>query len=347
MYIRKIPLIVLYSALLTLPVIAADSGSDLDKVESKAATSKTTAKADSTTAVHHGITESYSAKKVAEHTYVIHGPLETPNANNKGFMNNPAFVVSDAGVAVIDPGSSVQIGRGVLVHIKKVTDNPVTMVFNSHVHGDHWLGNQAFLEANPDVKIYAHPKMIEAAKAGDAESWIKNLSKLTKGAIDGTEAVIPTEILKDGQVVKLGKLSIKVHLNEHAHTKTDAMIEVVEDKVLFTGDNVTAKRIPRMDDGSFRGSIAVIEKALQSEVEHVVPGHGQTGSKTVLSDYKTYLSTIYETVKVLSEEGLEAFEMKEKIAEKLVDYKDWNGFEEELGKHISLAVLEAEQEDFE
>jgi glyoxylase-like metal-dependent hydrolase (beta-lactamase superfamily II) len=289
----------------------------------------------------------YSPEKVAEHTYVIHGPLEKPNADNKGFMNNPAFVVTDAGVAVIDPGSSVQIGRGLLMHIKKVTDKPITMVFNSHVHGDHWLGNQAFVEANPNVKIYAHPNMIESAKAGDAEAWIKNLSKLTEGAIDGTEAMIPTEALKDGQVIKLGKLSFKIHLNEHAHTKTDAMIEVIEDKVLFTGDNVTAKRIPRMDDGSFRGSIAVIEKALQSEVEHVVPGHGTTGSKTVLSDYKTYLSTIYETVKVLSEEGLEAFEMKEKIAKKLLDYKDWNGFEEELGKHISLAVLEAEQEDFE
>lgn len=345
MYIKKIPFIVLCSALLSLPVIAADSSSDLDKV--KSTESKTTAKADSVIEVHHGMTESHSAKKIAEHTYVIHGPLEKPNANNKGFMNNPAFVVTDAGVAVIDPGSSVQIGRGVLIHIKKVTDKPVTMVFNSHVHGDHWLGNQAFLEANPDVKIYAHPKMIESAKAGDAESWIKNLSTLTEGAIDGTEAVIPTQALNDGQVIKLGKLSIKVHLNQHAHTKTDAMIEIVEDKVLFTGDNVTAGGIPRMDDGSFRGNIAVIEKALQFEVEHIVPGHGETGSKTVLSDYKTYLSTIYDTVKVLAEEGLEAFEMKEKIAAKLVDYKDWKGFDDELGKHISLAVLEAEQEDFE
>jgi hypothetical protein len=30
-----------------------------------------------------------------------------------------------------------------------------------------------------------------------------------------------------------------------------------------------------------------------------------------------------------------------------VPYQDWAGFEEELGKHISLAVPEAEQADFE
>jgi len=327
--IKKIPLILLYSACLTSPMILAET-------------------ADTATAsVHQGIIASYQAEKVAEHTYVIHGALEMPNVKNAGFMNNPAFIVGEKGVAVIDPGSSVQIGRAILVQIKKVTDKPVTMVFNTHVHGDHWLGNHAFIEANPDVNIYAHPKMIAEAKAGEAEAWLKNLSKLTDGAIDGTKAIVPTEALEDGQIIKLGKLSIKAHLGDHVHSKTDAMFEVLEDKILFTGDNVTAKRIPRMDDGSFQGSIATISKALELDIEKVVPGHGATGNKDVLRAYKTYLSTVYESVKILSDEGLEDFEMKEKVAEKLKDYADWVGLEDELGKHISLAVLEAEQAAFE
>jgi glyoxylase-like metal-dependent hydrolase (beta-lactamase superfamily II) len=332
--IKKLPLILLCASCLNSPIAFAEA-------ESKAAA---TPQSD---AFHHGVAESYQAKKVAEHTYVIHGPLEVPNEKNAGFMNNPAFIVGEKAVAVIDPGSSVQIGRGVLMQIKKISDKPVTMVFNTHVHGDHWLGNHAFVEANPDVKIYAHPKMIAAAEAGEAEAWIKNLSKLTKGATDGTKASIATEALEDGQIVKLGKLSIKAHLGEHVHSKTDAMFEFVEDKVLFTGDNVTAKRIPRMDDGSFQGSITTIAKALELDVEKVVPGHGETGGKTVLSAYKTYLSTLYESVKTLSDEGLEDFEMKEKVAEKLQDYTDWAGFDKELGKHISLAILEAEQAAFE
>jgi len=341
---QKFPLIFLCAACLSSPITWAegDSSASADKT-AKTSTETVSKVAD----IHQGITENYQAKKVAEHTYVIHGPLEVPSASNKGFMNNPAFIISETGVAVIDPGSSVQIGRGVLAHIKKITDKPVTMVFNTHVHGDHWLGNQAFLEANPDIKIYAHPKMIAAAKAGDAESWIKNLSQMTEGATDGTKATLPTEALKDGQIVKLGKLSIKTHLGDHVHTKTDAMLEVLEDKILFTGDNVTSKRIPRMDDGSFRGSITAIETALKLELEKVVPGHGETGGKEVLTAYRDYLATLYETVKILSEEGLEDFEMKDKIAVKLQDYADWAGFEGELGKHISLAVLEAEQAEFE
>ncbi len=291
--------------------------------------------------------ESYPAEKVSEHIYVIHGPLEAPNPKNKGFMNNPAFIVTKDSVAVIDPGSSVQVGRAVLEKVRKTTDKPISHVFNTHIHGDHWLANQAFFEENPDVKIYAHPKMIEAAKAGDAKQWVELMLKLTENATKGTEAVIPAEALTDGEIIKVGDISIKTHLSEYAHTKTDAMFEVMEDKLLFTGDNVTNKRIPRMGDGSFRGSIATIDKALTLDIEKAVPGHGPTGGKEILESYKNYLSTIYESVKTLREEGLEDFEMKEKIVAKLADYKDWSGFDEEIGKHISLAVLEAEQAEFE
>jgi glyoxylase-like metal-dependent hydrolase (beta-lactamase superfamily II) len=38
-------------------------------------------------------------------------------------------------------------------------------IFNTHVHGDHWLGNQAIVERYPAVKIYAHPNMIEHSAA--------------------------------------------------------------------------------------------------------------------------------------------------------------------------------------
>ena len=78
----------------------------------------------------------YSPEEVAENVYVIHGSLDFPNSVNQGFMNNPVFVVSEGGVVLIDPGSSVQTGRMVLGEIEKVTDQPVVAVFATHVHGD-------------------------------------------------------------------------------------------------------------------------------------------------------------------------------------------------------------------
>ena len=43
-------------------------------------------------------------EQVAPGVYVIHGPTELPSPSNQGFMNNPAFIVTDEGVVVIDPG---------------------------------------------------------------------------------------------------------------------------------------------------------------------------------------------------------------------------------------------------
>ena len=292
------------------------------------------------------ILSSYETKKVAAHTYVIHGPLEQPNKKNSGFMNNPGFTVTEKSVVVFDPGSSVQIGRELVLRIKKITDNPITHVFLSHVHGDHWLANHGIKEAFPSAKFYGHPVMIEKANAGSGEQWVKLMVDLTEGVTEGTKAVIPKNALENGQEIKVDGMSIKAHLSKKAHTETDIMYEVVEDKVLFTGDNITYKRIPRLVDGSFVGNIEVAKLALELPIEVVVPGHGETGGKEVIKAFHKYLSTVYNTSKELSEEGLDAFEMKPKILEKLVDFKDWSGLEEQLGKHISQAVIEAEEADF-
>ena len=108
----------------------------------------------------------YRFEAVTKGVYVMHGPLQEPSKQNQGFMNNPAFVITDAGVVVVDPGSSVQTGEMVLRQVAKVTDKPLLAVLNTHVHGDHWLGNQAMREFAPEVPIYAHPKMLEAVEAG-------------------------------------------------------------------------------------------------------------------------------------------------------------------------------------
>lgn len=292
-----------------------------------------------------GVMDAYKAEKVTANAWVVFGPLEQPNVKNKGFMNNPGFIITEKSVVVVDPGSTVHVGKALLEKIRKQTDKPVTHIFNSHIHGDHWLGNQAFAEAFPKVQIYAHPVMIEEAKAGEAESWIKLLSNLTEGASKETKAVIPTFPLKDGQEVKVDNITVKSHLSEIAHTKTDAMFEIVEEKLFFTGDNAFNNRMPRLDDGSYQGNIAALELALTLPIETVIPGHGPKGGKEVLSNFKDFLNIVYGTTKILYEEDLEAFEMKPKIIKKMEKFSNWVNFDESIGKLISVALLEAENEE--
>ncbi|PWQ95078.1 MBL fold metallo-hydrolase [Leucothrix pacifica] len=290
--------------------------------------------------------DGYEAKKISDNTWVIHGPTESPNPENLGFMNNPAFTVTDNSVIVFDPGATKATGEGVLQRIKEQTNNPVTHVFITHVHGDHWLGNHAIKNAYPDAKFYAHPIMIELAKGGAAYQWVSLMEQLTNGASKGTEAVIPEVALSDEQEVKIDNITVRAYLSEWAHSKSDAMFVIVEDKVLLTGDNVMSKRIARMNDGSFRGNIDIIEAALDYDIEVVIPGHGPSDGKEVLESFKQYLSAIYAAAEAAVEDELEAHEVKSTLAEQFGDYKDWPGFENEFGRHISLAILEAEDASF-
>ena len=101
--------------------------------------------------------------KLNDQVYVMHGPLEEPSKANQGFMNNPGIIVGKNGIIVIDPGSTYSVGKNVLQEIKKISSLPVVAVFNTHIHGDHWLANQAIKEAYPEAEIYAHPQMIKQA----------------------------------------------------------------------------------------------------------------------------------------------------------------------------------------
>ena len=286
----------------------------------------------------------YPTQKISNNTWVTLGPKDAPNKENQGFMNNPAFVVTDKSVVVFDPGSSVQIGQSLISRIREVTDKPITHVFNSHIHGDHWLATDAIFQAYPKVIIYAHPEMIEEAKAGEGDNWISLMNNLTEGATNGTKVVLPTHALEDQQMVKVDNISIRAHLSDLSHTKTDAMFQIIEDKILITGDNSFNKRMPRLDDGSYVGNIQAMESALALDIETIVPGHGPLGGKEILNTYKDLLSIIYEEVKIQLNEDLEAFEMKPIIIEKLQSHKDWTGFDDSIGKLISIAVLEAENE---
>ncbi len=284
----------------------------------------------------------YPAEQVAPRTWVIHGPLGDPSVENQGFMNNPAFVVTAAGVVVIDPGSSVQAGRMVLRQIRKVTDQPVIHVLNTHVHGDHWFGNHALHDVFPDAQFMAHPLMIAGARGGQAARWLELMERLTQGFTLGTRPVIPTVPVIEDQSIKVGGITFHILAPPKAHSGTDIMIHVVEESVLILGDNVMNARLGGMNDGTFRGNIAACDRALAVPAKVFVPGHGRTAGKEIVATYRDYLSLLFETAKSEYDKGKQDYEMKDSIRAKLGRFVDWVGFDLNFGRHISVAVLEIE-----
>jgi len=293
------------------------------------------------------IVRDYPADRITDDVYVIHGPAGYPSVENQGFMNNPAFVVTETGVVVIDPGSSLQAGRMVLKQIRAVTDKPVTHVFSTHVHGDHWLGNHAMVEAFPDAELLALSEMIRLAEASQGEFWVNLMRNATEGFTAGTEAVVPAQAIDVAAEMVIGGKTFRFHATHPAHSTTDVMLELVEDSVVFTGDNVVYERFARMDDGSFRGNIEACKMAEAIGAKHYVPGHGPTGGIEIAQAFRHYLETVYGEAGRLYDEGKPDYEMKPEIVAQLEAYHDWGNFEDEIGKHISLAVLEYERAMFE
>ena len=84
-------------------------------------------------------------------------PLEIQKVKDNLYMitgggGNTAAFITDGGVVVVDtknPGN----GQMILDKIKSVTSKPVTMIINTHTHGDHTGSNEFF---PPTVDIVAH-----------------------------------------------------------------------------------------------------------------------------------------------------------------------------------------------
>mgnify|MGYP006166361409 CR=1 FL=1 len=110
-------------------------------------------------------------QRVSEHVWLIHARDGFPTAANQGLMANIVFVVTQRGVVMLDSGCSLQIGDMAIRMIRTVTPQPVVAIFNSHYHGDHWLGNHAFAEAFPGVPIHALAHTREQILGAEGNLW--------------------------------------------------------------------------------------------------------------------------------------------------------------------------------
>ena len=281
---------------------------------------------------------------IAPEVFVMHGPNEEPSAANQGFMNNPALIVSKSGVIVIDPGSSYHVGKQLLAEIRKITDKPVLAVFNTHIHGDHWLANHAINEAYPEATIYAHPNM-KALAADQGLNWIDIMARLTEGLSADTKLVIPDSTLDNRDTIEIDGQLFRIHATVPAHTNTDLMIEHVNSKTAFLGDNAFRGRFGQFDgDSAISGNIEALQLMLTLDIQQFVPGHGQSGSAVeVVEPYLTYLKLLDDVVTAGFESELQGYEIKQANISRFDDYQSWHGFSTYLGKHIDKMFLEIEE----
>jgi glyoxylase-like metal-dependent hydrolase (beta-lactamase superfamily II) len=287
------------------------------------------------------------AQQLSSHVWMIYSPDGFPTAENRGMMSNVIFVVTTAGVVVIDSGASLQIGQMAIRMIRKVTDKPVVAVFNSHYHGDHWLGNHAFVKTYGDkLPIYALPSTIEKLKGAEGNLWRSLMERWTNQSTLGTQVVVPNKPVQHGQVIQIGDVSFRMHHYGTAHTPSDLCVEVVQDKLTAVGDIAMTNRIANLDEGSYAGTFKYYKALMAATGEQIwVPGHG-LGSKDLLKTYGEFMAGIWEPCLKAVEDGKSEADAKAAVLKDprvASRAKTMQGFDGNIGKYVSLAYLEAEK----
>lgn len=289
-------------------------------------------------------------QQLSRHVWMVYAKDGFPTAENQGMMASVVFVITQKGVVMLDTGASLQIGQMVIRMIKTVTPKPVIAVFNSHYHGDHWLGNHAFVEAyGKDLPIHALAHTREQTQGPEGNLWRSLMERWTNQATLGTQAVAPNQTVEHGQVFDYGDVQIRLHHYGRAHTPSDLCMEIVQDKLTYVGDIAMANRIANLDDGSYLGTFKYYEAIKKAAGDQLwVPGHGR-GSKDLLDTYGMFMKGIYEPCERAVKEGIaldgaKALVLQDpRVASRA---RTMDGFDSNIGKYTSLAYLEAEKEAF-
>jgi glyoxylase-like metal-dependent hydrolase (beta-lactamase superfamily II) len=289
-------------------------------------------------------------QQLSPHVWMIYAKDGFPTQENFGLMANILFVVTAKGVVVLDSGASLQIGQMAIRMIKTVTPKPVVAVFNSHYHGDHWLGNHAFAEAfGKDLPIHALEYSRAQIAGHEGNLWRSLMERWTNQSTMGTKVVAPNRTVENGQVFDYGDVQLKMHFYGKAHTPSDLSVEVVQDKLTYVADIAMENRIANIDDGSYPGTFKYYEALQKAAGQQLwVPGHGRPG-RELLNRYGTFMKGIWEPCEQAVKDGVpldqaKALVLKDPRVASRANTMD--GFDANIGKYTSLAYLEAEKEAF-
>ncbi len=244
------------------------------------------------------------AEQVAQDTWFIEGKTEDFSFENGGNIVNTAFIVTDKGVIVLDTGVSRRYGEELLALIQATTSQPIILVINTHQHPDHFLGNQAF-EGTPIASLAETQRQIE--QQGNA--FAENMYRLVGDWMRGTEAVVPDQVLKPGELT-IGNHRLEL-IELTGHSGADLVLFDHTTGVLFPFDMVFYQRALTTPHTPGLGQWKKeLEQLRAIPFTLMLPGHGPAvKDHRALDQMQDYLSWLDETLKHAAEQGMSMTEV--------------------------------------
>jgi len=213
------------------------------------------------------------AERVSDDVYALVGPLGQRSADNDGLNANFGFIVTPAGVILIDSGASRRGAEKIAAAIGKVTDKPVRWVVNTGSQDHRWLGNDYFAGKGAEVIALARTA---ATQAEYAAQHMEGMKRFLGERMQGTQALpAPKAIAGDSATLELGGETLMLAYT-NAHFPGDAWIWLPKRGVLFSGDLVYVDRILGvLPWSSVKNGQRAFQALVQLKPAHIVPGHGR------------------------------------------------------------------------
>ena len=270
----------------------------------------------------------YAVEKVIDDIYVL-----KPQINDYRWVtSNIIVVINEQDVLVVDSGLLPAAGNEAIKEIKKITTKPVRYLVNTHWHGDHWQGNEAFEKAYPELEIIATEQGLKGMQA-NGTVWAKQLylkyfqnfypSKYEKGltekSLDGKtlndqelgllkegtaqlkqdiegmkqlKTVFPNTTYSDKMVLKRGSREIQLLYLGIGNTSGDAVIYLPNEKVLIPGDLVVYPS--PYESGMFSPEwLETSLKLAALDYTVLIPGHGDVQKDHA---YLNFLNALYAEI---------------------------------------------------
>jgi glyoxylase-like metal-dependent hydrolase (beta-lactamase superfamily II) len=215
------------------------------------------------------------------------------------FWANSVIIEGEHEVMLVDAQLTKTNAERVLEEIRE-TKKPLSIVYLTHEHADHFLGLEVFKEAYPGVRIIATSAVVDRINKVYREKLDKWKKILGSG---GTSRIVAIEQF-DGNFIEFEGAKIEVLKNMQGDTDENTMLWIPGQRILIAGDVLfndmhvyTAET-----DSKARGKwLNSLQKIRELKPSVVIPGHSKIGApldaSTAVDFTENYLLVFEEELK--------------------------------------------------
>jgi len=236
-------------------------------------------------------------EEVAPGVWMVQGASALGTPANRNFISNAAFVVTPAGVVVVDALGSPALAEELIRAIGRVTTQPIKRLIVTHYHADHVYGLQAFKAVG--ATVIAHRSGQDYLHSDTAALRLQASREELAPWIDDKTRLVAADQWIDGPTrFTLGGVEFLLQPAGPAHTREDLVVFLPASRVLIAGDIVFRGRIPFVGQADSGRWIEALDRLLTFDARLIVPGHGpvSTSAQSDLALTRDYLKHLRQTM---------------------------------------------------